>query len=76
MLVDSNRPWLGLANNGKPIDLQDLAEMDQRKLVGSPDEIFDQPFTWVYGLYSRHGRFYAPYLPVPDVNWSELAHNL
>ncbi len=47
MLVDSNRPWLGLANNGKPIDLQDLAEMDHRKLVGSPDEIFDQPFTWV-----------------------------
>ena len=76
MLVDSNEPWLGLTETGDPVDLQELAEMDQRDLTARPDKIFSQPFTWVYGVYSRHGRFYEPYLPLPDVNWGELAHNL
>jgi hypothetical protein len=39
-------------------------------------EIDGAPFTWIYSLYSRHGRFYPPYDPVPDVNWAELAQNL
>ena len=26
----------------------------------------------IIGLYSQHGRFYAPFTPIPDVNWREL----
>ena len=43
---------------------------------GKLPEIYSAPFTWVYGFYSRHGRFYPPYNAVPDVNWGELAQNL
>jgi hypothetical protein len=25
-----------------------------------------------YGLYSRHGRFYGPKLPAPEINYPDL----
>lgn len=76
MIVDSNRDWLGLTTSGKPLDLEQLRETDRRLVIGRPTKIFNGPFTYVYGLYSRHGGFYPPYNPVPDVNWSELAQNI
>jgi hypothetical protein len=79
MVVDSNSRWAGLTPAGAPVALDAVAE---RKGEGpwagaepSPG-IFTKPFTWVYGLYSRHGRFYPPYAPVPDVNWPELVQNV
>ena len=80
MIVDSNSRWIGLTNANQPLDLARL-----RDRPGGPwhpsvrvqlPEIYRAPYTWVYGLYSRHGRFYPPYNPVPDVNWAELAENL
>lgn len=76
MIVDSNSAWLGLTRSGEPLDLGELRSIDRRSVAGKPNKIFDGPFTYVYGLYSRHGGFYPPYNPVPDVNWSELAQNL
>jgi hypothetical protein len=80
MIVHSNTRWAGLTADGKPADLAAVRAAPRQKwspLVRSPlPDIYRRPFTWVYGLYSRHGRFYAPYDPIPDVNWGELAQNL
>ena len=37
--------------------------------------ILGRPFTYLFGLYSRHGRFYPPYTPVPDLDWGQLGYN-
>ena len=80
MIVDSKVRWAGLTADGKPLDLEAIRQSPSQKwnsAVKAPlPEIYGNPFTWVYGLYSRHGRFYPPYDPVPDVNWTELAQNL
>jgi len=80
MIVDSKTRWAGLTSDGKPLDLASVRQDPHRKwnsAVKDPlPEIYGAPFTWIYGLYSRHGRFYPPYDPVPDVNWTELAQNL
>jgi hypothetical protein len=76
MVVDSNTRWIGLTAAGQPVDLAALAA-DPAVLnqpwheVGpkGPERILTRPFTYVFGLYSRHGRFYAPYDPIPDVAW-------
>lgn len=80
MIVDSKVRWAALTSDGKPLDLEAVRKDPRRRW--SPDvkaplpEIYGAPFTWVYGLYSRHGRFYPPYDPIPDVNWTELAQNI
>jgi hypothetical protein len=80
MIVDSRTRWAGLTSDGRPLDLEAIRANPQRKwsskVHGRLPEIYGAPFTWVYGLYSRHGRFYPPYNAVPDVNWGELAQNL
>ena len=80
MIVDSKTRWAALTSGGQPLDLEAIRANPKRewssKVRGSLPEIYGAPFTWVYGLYSRHGRFYPPYNAVPDVNWSELAQNL
>jgi hypothetical protein len=76
MLVDSNSTWLGLTKRGSPVDLRELDEMDRTRLAApAPNPVLGGHFTWVYGLYSRHGRFYPPYDPIPDVNFNELMEN-
>ena len=81
LLVDSNQRWIGLTADGRAIDLGELRRQADRRwhpLVRTPlPPIYaDGRFTFVYGLYSRHGRFYPPYNIVPDVNWAELAQNI
>ncbi|HET7848101.1 MAG TPA: transglutaminase domain-containing protein [Pseudolabrys sp.] len=83
MLVDSNVRWIGLTRDGTAIDLDKL--QDDPKIAGQkwdarvPDDIngiFRDDFTYVFGLYSRHGHFYPPYMPIPDVNWEEAVYNV
>ncbi|MDQ3145316.1 MAG: hypothetical protein M3Q57_10640 [Pseudomonadota bacterium] len=80
LLVDSNQRWIGLTADGRPIDLIELRQSNNLQwhpmVKDALPYIYTRPFTWAYGLYSRHGRFYPPYNAVPDVNWSELMHNL
>ena len=82
MAVESTSRWIGLTRDGKTISLEDLQgpgaarlAWDQR-VLDKHHEIFRQEFTYVPGLYSRHGRFYAPFTPVPDVNWPDLLSGL
>lgn len=81
LVVDSNAPWLSLGVDGLPVPLSAIAGAatgagGTALATAPPDPIYKNPFTFVYGLYSRHGRFYAPYNAIPDVHFGELAHNL
>ena len=82
IIVDTRKRWLSLTENNVPIALRDW-EKARTDFVISP-MIFDpvyplmtNSFYAIYGLYSRHGLFYAPYTPyVPDINWIEFLENL
>jgi hypothetical protein len=80
MVVDSNARWLSLDARGNPVSIEEM-----RRDAGAgriawkapfPAPIYGKPFTFVYGLYSRHGMAYPPYDAVPDVNYPELLENL
>ncbi len=79
MTIDSNFRFIGLSESGDAFDM--------RKLLALPEVDWDPrnrevppklgaPFVYIYGLYSRHGRFYPPYIRFPNVNWRELTYNL
>ena len=83
MAIDSNGRWIGLTSEYQPVSVASLqrnarlrdgawAEIVPERI----DRIFTSDFVHVIGLFSRHGGFYAPYTPVPDVNWGQLLDNL
>ena len=74
LLIDSNRRWIGLADDDRPISIEQI-KTREAPADGQMDPIFSSSFSYVYGLYSRHGMFFEPYTPIPDVNWSELLEN-
>lgn len=80
LVVDSNHRWVSLDSNNNPVPISQI----QLMAAGSnniswnqepPNKKYLQPFTYVYGLYSRHGKFFPPYNFIPDVNYQELAQN-
>jgi hypothetical protein len=80
MTIDPNTRWIGLTQDGRVVDIAGLRALDAAKTAwagegAQPHPIFSAPFVFVRGLYSRHGRFYSPYTPVPDVNWRQLVQN-
>ena len=65
LVVDSNAPWVSLDIAGNPIPMSSIKSSADRRepLAWSkplPHQIYQQPFTFVYCLYSRHGQFYPP----------------
>lgn len=83
MLVDSNVPWIGLTKDLDVVSLEDLQRHPQMRHAlwhdlsrHGPSVIFQSDFTYLIGVYSRHGRFYPPYDFIPDVNFAQLAQNL
>ena len=80
LAIDSNAPWIGLTADGQVIDTRALHDRPDLawdpRVAAPPNGIFSEGFTLVYGLYSRHGRFYAPFNAIPDYNIAELTHNL
>jgi len=81
LVVDSNTRWMSLDADGSPVGMAGLTEASGPKgkieWKEPPPEIYERiyPFVFIYGLYSRHGEFYPPYDPVPDVNYGELFYN-
>jgi hypothetical protein len=81
LVVDPNRRWIGLTSENDPVDLETLQGMDvdaqhwDPRVTERTNRIFRDPFTYVIGLYSRHGRFYPPYTPVPDIEWGQILEN-
>lgn len=79
MLADSNSVYVALGK-GKELPMGATAVARGAKDPSAPqlDEpapagtFFATPFLPIRGLYSRHGRFFAPYNAIPDVAWSEM----
>ena len=65
LVVDSNEPWVSLVA-GRPVALGEFAEAGIDPPHGSYGGFA------IAGLYSKHGQFYPPFTPIPDVSWREL----
>ena len=83
LVVDPDEPWISTNRSGDPMPLSAVqSDVDKRRIAWVETEgrtmpfWYRQHFTYVFGLYSRHGKFYPPYNFVPDINWSEFFYNL
>ena len=84
LAIDPNARWIALTADDVPVSTSELAEtasVGEKQTWTSNNQsqmnkIFSKPFTYLIGLYSRHGRFYPPYTFVPDVNYNQLLQNL
>ena len=84
LMVDSNDLWVALDRTGEPVSMH---RMQQAFLTGRPvswrsptpdgdDGFYNSRCIPVYGLYSRHGRFYPPYTSgIPDYHLRSLLYN-
>lgn len=83
MMVDTNDQWIGLDAQYNPIDLEtwqnemsDDPQFWHKSNEGEIYELMKNHYTYVYGLYARHGYFYPPYNFIPDVSWEDLLENV
>ena len=81
LVLDSDDPWVSLDASNGPVAMQTMkaaasGAVHPQWKTPVPNGIYLRPFTFVYGLYSRHGRFYPPYDFIPDVNYTELVQNV
>lgn len=84
LMVDSNRLWISLDDNYQPISMPQMQIRYKRgekiNWAQSPDKgddtFYNSRCIALYGLYSRHGRFYPPYAAgVPDYRVRGLFYN-
>ncbi|GAB4337661.1 MAG: hypothetical protein Kow0037_20670 [Calditrichia bacterium] len=80
LIVDSNHKWLSITKDNKPISVNQFSKafLNGRSINWKtvlPNEVYREPFYYIYGLYSRHGKFYPPFNAIPDINYSELIQN-
>ena len=82
--VDTRSRWISLTPDYRPLSLQAMqkfkAVSDEKwsdKCTEAPYKSFNFPFYIAYGLYSRHGLFYPPYIKgLPNINWIEFLANI
>lgn len=74
MLVDSNNAWIALTRDGHPVAADRVYA--SRACFETIAEPFGEPWWSIRGLYSRKGFFYRPYLPFPELNWSDFLSSL
>jgi hypothetical protein len=84
MVIDTRARWISLDKDDQPHNLRELQEFAEAKSETewskkSKEDMFflmKDPFYILYGVYSRHGRFYPPYTPyVPDIDTSQFLNN-
>tara|TARA_A100001015_G_C15025130_1_gene730066 strand:- start:2339 stop:3037 length:699 start_codon:yes stop_codon:yes gene_type:complete len=79
LVVDSNKKWISLNNKGEPISINQIQKNNQKGISNfksMPEtKIFTQGFEYYYGLHSRHGKFFAPYNFLPDIDYSDFLYN-
>lgn len=82
LVVGSNNRWISIDVDGNPRSMEDLRLNSENKKEiqwkNNPSSVYSDlaPYTYIYGLYSRHGEFYPPYNFIPDVNYSEFVDNV
>lgn len=74
LVVESNYRWLSLDKNESPIPSDKIhqAYTENKLLADPPEPIFKDKFIIIPGLYSRHGKFFPPFTPIPDYNLNTL----
>ena len=84
LMVDSNDLWISLDSNQKPVSMPQMQaryrngeKIQWEASVLSHDEAFyNKRCIALYGLYSRHGCFYPPYVKgIPDFRVRDLFYN-
>jgi hypothetical protein len=80
LVVDSNYFWVSVDEQDKPVSIERIHSDVGTTAISwkepLPSAIYTLPFTYVYGLYSRHGYFYPPFNFIPDVHYGELLQNI
>jgi hypothetical protein len=76
IVVGSNHPWQAVDTSGQPCSISEMMNARTCHWKYPPPSVYGNIQFYVYGLYSRHGRFYPPYNAIPDVNYRELLYNL
>lgn len=81
LVVDSTDNWLSINDKGMPVSLNQMqTHIDKGEKITWQNKninaIFNTPFIYVYGLYSRHGKFYPPFNSIPDIEYREFMYNL
>ena len=81
LIVDSNTQWVSTDSEGHPISIEKIRYAVEYSVpirwgTEPPSTIYIKPFTFLYGLYSRHGYFYPPYNVILDVNYGEFLQNV
>lgn len=82
LMVDSNTLWISLNRENQPVSIPQFQEPSQvgrwaKAFIQPARQVYSRPFIVVYGLYSRHGLFYAPFLVgIPDYQLQDLHYNL
>lgn len=74
LLFDAHFGRLYLDTSGNPVSVSRMHLFVQKGLISKEavHVIFHEPYLAVYGLYSRHGMFYPPYVPSPDIAWLDF----
>ena len=75
MVVDSVDTIIGFDSSHKVYSAKDLRE--NLSFIDVNNNSLSESFTTgkysvIYGLYSRHGRFFPPFNGLPDINWVQL----
>ncbi|MDB5038717.1 MAG: hypothetical protein JWQ35_2245 [Bacteriovoracaceae bacterium] len=77
MLIGTISKYLGYDSHGHILNTKQFRDQE---LFG--DETLEFPringkgdFSILYGIYSRHGYFYKPFVPLPDIAWSQFLLN-
>lgn len=77
LAVESLAPFVGVDDRGEVYDMPAIREGmeagvidDETFGVEIPSNFFEGDFAYIYGMYSRHGFFFEPHIPVPEVEWA------
>lgn len=80
VLVDPLVPYVGVTQNSKAVGIEEVRNRINEKSLTQvmPIEMqgnYSNPFYFLYGMYSRNGYLYPPYLPVPDYHIRQFMYN-
>lgn len=76
LLLGTNVNWIAADVSCKVHSTKNIKSLNNNLSENFPESIGKYENQIVYGLYSRHGKFYPPYNFIPDYNLSELLYNL